>query len=261
MPTKYLFLLFLFTQLNTTIMAQAQDIICDPKTGLCSLAPLPASTTTATPPLNEDTEIIYVGDPMCSWCWGISPALHQLEQQAMQEAGISFRILVGGLRPGGGDEWNEKFQNFLKHHWIEVNERSGQPFGYELFERTEFNYDTEPSCRAVVAARTMQPALEHRFFELVQHYFYVRNQDPNEVDFYQPICEELKLDFAQFSELFQSDAIRQATLAEFQLNRQWGVTGYPTVILRQGDQLTSLARGFATADQMWQRVEQLTKDN
>ncbi len=25
-----------------------------------------------------DLEFIYVGDPMCSWCWGFSPALEQM---------------------------------------------------------------------------------------------------------------------------------------------------------------------------------------
>jgi protein-disulfide isomerase-like protein with CxxC motif len=26
----------------------------------------------------ENKEIIYVGEPMCSWCWGFSPVLRQL---------------------------------------------------------------------------------------------------------------------------------------------------------------------------------------
>jgi putative protein-disulfide isomerase len=190
---------------------------------------------------------------MCSWCWGISPALHQLEYQAAQE-GIPFRIVVGGLRPGGGDPWNEQFKQFLQHHWEEVYTRSGQPFGTELFEREAFNYDTEPSCRAVVTVRHIAPALEHRFFELVQHYFYVQNEDPAEVAFYQPICAKLGIDFAEFSTLFQSMEMRQATVADFQLSRQWGVSGFPTVLIRKGQQLIPIARGFATYEQMWERV-------
>lgn len=236
-------------------MANAQDVICDPETGLCMLPPLD-ETSEQEINWNEDTEIIYVGDPMCSWCWGISPALHQLEHEAAQK-GIPFRIVVGGLRPGGGDPWNEQFQNFLKHHWEEVNTRSGQPFGYELFERASFNYDTEPSCRAVVSVRKLAPALEQRFFELIQHYFYVQNEDPGTVDFYRPICEKLAIDFAEFSNCFQSEEMRKATLADFEMNRQWGVRGYPTVLLRQGNQLVPIARGFATFEQMWEQVKDI----
>jgi putative protein-disulfide isomerase len=167
---------------------------------------------------------------MCSWCWGISPALHELEQRAKQR-GIAFRIVVGGLRPGGGDEWNEQFTSFLQHHWEEIHQRTGQPFNYALLQRDSFNYDTEPSCRAVVAARTLDPNAEHLFFELVQHHFYVQNQDPNQVDFYAPICTKLDLDFDAFKALFESEEIKKRTQSEFAINRQWGVRGYPTVLL------------------------------
>ncbi len=236
-------------------MDKQSEIICDPETGLCIL---PAFEGEANEPIEfrEDLEIIYVGDPMCSWCWGISPALHQLEQQAKQK-GIAFRIVVGGLRPGGGDEWNEKFTSFLGHHWEEVNKRSGQPFNHDLLKRESFNYDTEPSCRAVVAARVLDPNLEHQFFELVQHYFYVQNQDPNQVNFYAPICSKLGLSFEDFKTLFESEEVKQRTRSEFAINRQWGVRGYPTVLFRKEDQLHMLARGYASSEDMWQRLSQI----
>jgi len=237
-------------------MNAQQGAFCDPQTGLCTPAPLQGEA--AEIDYREDVEIIYVGDPMCSWCWGISPALHQLRVEARNKQ-IPYRIVVGGLRPGGGDEWNQDFKDFLKHHWEEVNARSGQPFGYELFNRDTFSYDTEPSCRAVVAAREMNPAIEARFFELVQHYFYVQNDDPAELSFYRPICEKLGLDFDRFAELFQSEAIKKATMAEFQLNRQWGIRGYPTVLIRKGEQLYAIARGYAEFEQMWEAVEEVVK--
>jgi putative protein-disulfide isomerase len=234
-------------------MTNSPKITCDPTTGLCTLPAFEGEAKESIE-FREDVEIIYVGDPMCSWCWGISPALHELEQRAKQR-GIAFRIVVGGLRPGGGDEWNEQFTDFLRHHWEEIHQRSGQPFNYELLQRDSFNYDTEPSCRAVVAARTLDPNAEHLFFELVQHHFYVQNQDPNQVDFYAPICTKLDLDFDAFKALFESEEIRKRTQAEFTINRQWGVRGYPTVLLQKQDQLHLLARGYASSEEMWERLE------
>ena len=238
-------------------MAAQKVGFCDPKTGLCTPAPINEQELTID--YRTDVEIVYVGDPMCSWCWGISPQLNRLEREAAQE-NIPYRIVLGGLRPGGGDPWNDQFKDFLKHHWKEVNDRSGQPFGYDLFEKPEFNYDTEPACRAVVAAREMKPEIEQRFFELVQHHFYVKNQDPAAVTFYQPICETLGLDFDEFSSLFQSEAMKKATAADFQLNRQWGVRGYPTVLLRKDQQLYVIARGYAEFDQLWEAVQGITED-
>ena len=121
------------------------------------------------------------------------------------------------------------------------------------------DYDTEPSCRAVLVARQMAPELEGRFFELVQHYFYVQNRDPKDVGFYKPICESLGMDFNAFTVQFNSPEIKAATQAEFQMNRQWGVTGYPTVVIRKGQQMFVVAQGYATYEQMWERVQAIMK--
>ncbi|MEM8583937.1 MAG: DsbA family protein [Bacteroidota bacterium] len=237
-------------------MIKPEAAYCDPETGLCTPAPL--SESSEVPAFRGDVEIIYVGDPMCSWCWGISPALNQLRQAALAN-GILYRIVLGGLRPGGGDAWNEEFRDFLKHHWEEVNDRSGQPFGHQLFELEQFNYDTEPSCRAVVAARQILPDTESRFFELVQYRFYVLNEDPAQTDFYKPICEELDINFERFTEVFASEEAKAMTLQDFQTNRSWGVRGYPTVIFRKDNQLMAIARGYAEFEQMWGAVEQLVE--
>ena len=129
----------------------------------------------------KSQEVIYVGDPMCSWCWGISDHLKEL-QKYLHEEGIDYNIIVGGLRPGGGDPWNQEMKNFLKHHWDEVNQRSGQPFGSRLFELDHFDYDTEPSCRAVVTAKhILDMGGVSSFFEEVQRKFYVENEEGKKI--------------------------------------------------------------------------------
>lgn len=259
---RFFALLLVFTLSQNLPSANAQTMTipegatCDSKTGLCSPAPLDGQGPTVV--MNEETEIIYVGDPMCSWCWGISPALNHLQRTAAVN-GIPYRIVVGGLRPDDSEQWTPKFQDFLRHHWEEVSARSGQPFNYDLLSADRFQYNTEPSCRGVVTARMMDPSVEARFFELTQHGFYVMNQDPAEVDFYKPICLELGLDFERFGELFVSAEMKAATQADFQLNRQWGVSGYPTILVRKGDQLHAIATGFATFEQMWARAEQVIR--
>ncbi|MEM1215861.1 MAG: DsbA family protein [Bacteroidota bacterium] len=245
---KYLLLTLLIPAYMT-----AQTVICDPETGLCTL-PETTDAPSVETKWDEATELIYVGDPLCSWCWGVSPQLFELEYTAAQQ-GIGFRLVMGGLRPGGGDPWNEQFTEFLRHHWEEVQARSGQPFTQDLLSTEHFHYDTEPPCRAVVVVREMAPPRTHRFYEHVQHYFYVKNQDPNQVAFYEPICQELGLDFAAFAERFASDAYRQKTRQDFALSQSWGVRGFPSVLLRQGERLTMIARGYSDAETMWKRVQ------
>ncbi len=231
---------------------------CDPETGICTPSSLRELKAIGANEIADRQEIIYVGDPMCSWCWGISPALIKLRDHFIPEK-IAFRVVAGGLRPGGGEAWNEEMKNFLRHHWEQVNAASGQPFGYDLMEREEFNYDTEPACRAVVAARPLVKEKEMEFFEAVQRKFYVDSQDPGESPFYESICEEFNVSFEEFISRFDGDEARKETMEEFQLNRRWGVSGYPTIILLNNDKLHMIAHGYASFDQMRERVEHWLK--
>lgn len=227
---------------------------CDPITGICTPSTLQELNEVGTSVLSERQEIIYVGDPMCSWCWGVSPELIKLRDHYIPEK-IAFKVLVGGLRPGGGDPWDDQMKDFLKHHWEQVQERSGQPFGYQLMELDEFNYDTEPACRAVVAARPLVREKEMEFFEAIQRKFYVESEDPGSVSFYESICESAGIDFIEFKTRFESEEAKKETMEEFQLNRRWGVQGYPTVILLNNDKLHMVAHGYASFETMKDQVD------
>ena len=229
---------------------------CDPETGICTPTTLLPDSNISKE--NESlNEIIYVGDPMCSWCWGISPVLNELK--AKYEGIYKFKVVVGGLRPGGGDAWTPEFKTFLKHHWEEVNERSGQPFSYSLFDKASFNYDTEPSCRAILCYRALSPLHELIFFEAIQHKFYVENEDPNEVQFYKSICEAHNLNYTEFEKLFLSQEMKQATHKEFLLNRSWGVNAYPTILFKSNERMDVLSRGYTNLNNLVEKINKIEK--
>lgn len=228
---------------------------CDPVTGACIIEPLP-ETQEATSAPSADREIIYVGDPMCSWCWGMSPALKALEAEGCRR-GLPFRVVVGGLRAGGGERWDDRFRNFLREHWEEIVERTGQPFSMKLLELESFDYDTEPGCRAVVVARDLlEPSKVYDFFSAVQERIYAHGEDPKPVGFYRELCARFGIDFDVFRERFESDEARAKTGDEFRLVRSWGVRSFPTVLLRDGPDLRPIALGFATAEQMIAALDQ-----
>ncbi|MDB2385289.1 DsbA family protein [Polaribacter sp.] len=232
------------------------QVQCDPITGLCELPDFEVENKKIV--WNNDEELFYFGDPMCSWCWGISPQINALERYATQEH-IKFNLIMGGLRPGGGQEWDTSFKNYLKHHWQEVQKKSGQPFSLSLFEKENFNYDTEPACRAVVTVRSIAPEKTVAFYELVQYYFYAKSKDPKELEFYKVICEKLNINFKDFSEKFTSDAMKTATQADFTKSRELGVRGFPTIIYRQKDKLYTIARGYADFEALKNLILEIRK--
>ncbi len=234
-------------------MEKDKNIVCED--GVCNLPGQETQENTMRQKAVEDGTLVYFGDPMCSWCWGITNSLRQLKEE--YKGRLGFRLVMGGLRPGGGDLWNDEMKAFLREHWEHVAQASGQPFNYGLLDWEEFNYDTEPAARAVRVVRDIDSSKELDFYAAVQHAFYVENHDPNQLSFYKPVCEKLEIPFATFQSLFESEGYKQLVRQDFAYAQQVGVRGFPTVALQQGDQLIAIARGYATFEQMRSKVEEL----
>lgn len=201
----------------------------------------------------KNLEIIYVGDPMCSWCWGIAGELERL--RAAHAGHADFALILGGLRPGG-TETNKELGSFLAHHWKQVTELSGQPIVHKILENDGFIYDTEPPSRAVRVVRELDSSREFDFFKAVQEAFYVRNLDTNEVETYLQLCDEFKLDRDRFVELYHSEEMKAATRKDFALAARFGIRSFPTVMLRVGGEFHMLARGYATFEQMDREIRE-----
>ena len=151
---------------------------------------------------------------MCSWCYGISNELEKTVKHF--EDRVDLELVMGGLRAGGGEEWNDSFKDFLRHHWEDVGIRSGQRFSFALLDKASFDYDTEPACRSVVVIEEIKPDVALPFFQEVQKGFYMRSEDPKKVEFYQSICQKLEIDFNTFSTKFESQAAKSNTMKHFQ---------------------------------------------
>ncbi len=224
--------------------------------GVCRVEPV--KNAGAAPELNQDTRVIYVGDPMCSWCYGVSPVVNDLQQYCTAHD-IRFEIVVGGLRAGGGDQWNEGFIAFLRNEWGIIADKTGVEFNFGILDQDYFNYNTEQSCRAVVIARSLLPddnnALLTAFFKGIQTKFYLYNEDPKEVSFYENLCAEAGIDFSAFKTCFEDREWKKRTIAEFRYRSQLGVNSFPSFLLVKGDKVTLLAAGYATLLELVQRIK------
>lgn len=231
---------------------------CDPITGSC-LLPDESSTTQRQPSASSSVVIRYVGDPMCSWCWGISPVVKQLAEFC-DRRGLSFVMTMGGLRAGGGDPWNPAFKTFLSQEWNHIQATTGQPFGFSLLEQAQFNYDTEPACRAIVtaslllAARGLPSSAALAFLAATQYKFYVHGQDPKTEAFYRDICEQVGLPFGEFCQTFTSQRAREAVDQDFARCRQWGVRSFPTLLLEHRGEISLLATGYVNTETLLNRL-------
>ena len=238
---------------------------CDLETGTC-LVPELDNDQKAVNNAESDLSLVYIGDPMCSWCWGASKTIKQAREYAINN-GIGFSVITGGLRPGGGDAWTEDFKNFLRREWRSIESITQQPFTDKLLEREHFNYDTEPSARAVHIARNLWQGNDSNdekllaFFSAIQYKFYVEGEDPNELEFYRSICEKFELDFAVFSEKFKLPQTQKETYEEFKLNRSWGVRGFPSFAIRHGNEVKIIGSGSLPLEKLTKAIDESVEKN
>ena len=186
--------------------------------------------------------LIYVVDPMCSWCWGFSPVWEKIRKQYETQA--SFQLMLGGLRPGNTERFDESRRAYILQHWHAVHERTGQPFNFDFRMGPTFTYDTEPASRATVVTRQLVPGKEWDFLRSVQEAFYVQNADITKTEILEEIAMTLGMETLQFRQVFHDSQTKQFVWDEFDQARQLGVDGFPALLGRHGQSVSTLMHGY-----------------
>lgn len=201
----------------------------------------------------KELTLYYVGDPMCSWCYGFT---NEWNQFCANHPGIKISYIMGGLRPDGTESMSS-LKDFLTEHWQEINQRTGLEFKYDILQQ-DIVYNTEPACRAVACVKSLFPSHEKSFFQKFQQRFYQFNDNPYATATYKSLVAQLGLDADEFEKLYLSADGRKLVLQEFQKARELGANGFPTVMAKYGDQYYTLTRGFTTAQILNQRLSVIT---
>jgi putative protein-disulfide isomerase len=205
-----------------------------------------------------DDLLVYVADPMCSWCYGFGPELTTLRERFPD---VALHIVLGGLRAYNTKVMDKAMARTLAHHWEEVQRQSGQPFSAALLERTDFVYDTEPACRAVVTVRENAPHLALSMMFAVQRAFYAQGLDVTRgevlADVYATVCAEAgesDFDTSAFSVAWASEPIKETTRNDFALTQEWGIGGFPTLLAVHGERPHLIAPGYMKAPALIERT-------
>jgi putative protein-disulfide isomerase len=201
-------------------------------------------------------QFLYFADPLCSWCYGFGPELARfIERHPDHRMGL----VMGGLRPGNTEPMSAAFRDMLRGHWRHVAEASGLPFSEGLLDRPDFIYDTEPPCRGVVTARTIDPEKAFAFFRAVQAAFYRDGREVTRSLVLTDIAAEAGYDRAEFLGALESVEMREATRNDFAMAQSLGVGGFPTLAAARGPQLYLVTSGYVKDDVLAARVAEIER--
>jgi len=199
--------------------------------------------------------LLYIADPMCSWCYGFGPELSAL---LAGHPGMQVDLVMGGLRAYNTNVMDAAMKDTLRGHWEHVRQASGQPFSQALFARDDFVYDTEPACRAIVVARSQAAGLALGLLRAIQTAFYRDGRDVTQGDVLADIAAETGLQRDLFIAAWNSQETQDAARADFTSTQSLGVKGFPILALVENSQLYLIANGYAKADVLQERLAKVT---
>lgn len=201
--------------------------------------------------------LLYIADPLCSWCYGFGPELARL-LAAHRE--LRLHLVMGGLRPYNREPMSAAFRQMLRTHWAHVAQASGLPFSEAIFARADFVYDTEPPCRAVVTAREIDAARAFPYMKAIQAAFYGAGTDVTDAGTLADLAAQCGYEREAFSERFASEAMEECTRADFATAQALGVSGFPTLAVEYGPrELYLVASGFTPAAVLSGRIEEIAR--
>jgi len=168
------------------------------------------------PSKSKNTTVIFIGNPLSPSCWAHRSILHEI-QRYCSDKNINFSILMGYLKQ--------------------------ETFKKDTFMASFVKNDTEPSCRAIAAARILLLQKDPndttllQFFTSIQEKFFEQKEDATRIGFYKSICEAHHLSYDAFADIFNIIS----TVTEFNTIKKLGISSYPNLILDQMGTLYPLA--------------------
>lgn len=206
--------------------------------------------------MTGNRRLIYVHDPMCSWCWAFRPVLDCVTGTLDDSVGLTRWL--GGLAPDTAEPMPDALRETLKATWRRIQEHvPGTHFDFGFWEENVPKRATYRACRAVIAAREQDPSYESPMIDAIQRAYYLERRNPSERDVLIDLARGLGCDTASFAEALDDDRTQSQLDDERQLAASIGARGFPSLYLAIGNQLHPLPTSYGDAQPILDRIEVL----
>jgi putative protein-disulfide isomerase len=200
--------------------------------------------------------LYYVHDPMCSWCWAFRPTLLKLRQ--MLPAGIEFKQLLGGLAPDTDQPMDPAMRQQLQETWRRIQLKLPDTrFNFDFWHKTQPRRATYPACRAVLAARRLDPIMENPMILAIQQAYYLHARNPSDNAVLIQLATELGLPGERFGELLYNQQTQTLLAEEIEQAHHMGAHSFPSLVLQQGPGYWPIPVDYHSVDPMLETLAQV----
>lgn len=173
------------------------------------------------------SKLIYIHDPMCSWCWGYVPTWLKLKEQLEHKIIVEYK--VGGLAADSQQPMPKAMKEMLEDTWHKIQKQLGTQFNYDFWRNCEPRRSTYPACRAALIARKTNK--EAQMIEAIQHAYYLNAQNPSDEATLVALAKSIGLDEEGFANELVSSSLNNELSDELAFVNALPINGFPSLVL------------------------------
>lgn len=201
-------------------------------------------------------KIIYVFDPMCGWCFGFGKVMSAFHAQ--HKDSFEFDVLSGGMVVGEREGPVGDFADYILGAYKRVEEYSGMKFGQpyldQLKTKTLWTSSVKPAI-AIETFKTFNTKDVVAFSHEVQQAHFIDGKDLRDEEVYKQLIKPYGINETDFLKALNNDTLRKQTFDGFQQSANWGITGYPAVLMEFNGKYYAIAKGFTDLETLNRNVQ------
>ena len=239
-------------------MDTKNNMICDLETGICGPGGDEEMQFIDLSAPQKKIDLYYVTDPICSHCWALEPVLRKFTEQYGQY--FNMHTLMGGLL--------EKWDGFadvsngingpedVAGHWREVGEHSRMPIDGTVWLTDPIESSFIPS-RVFKVIQQQNSEIATAFLRRAREALFAFNKNIAKDDILIELVNQVGLDGEKIVAQSKLPDAETSLQEDFQLVRQLGVRGFPTIILLNEEKKGAKIVGARSLEQYVSALKQM----
>ncbi|MEM8767413.1 MAG: DsbA family protein [Pseudomonadota bacterium] len=196
--------------------------------------------------------VYVVTDPMCSWCYGMAAAVEETAHRLAEE--VRFDLLLGGINVHASQPIGEFGRRHLMKLWAEVQETTGQTFGFKLPE--PFVYNSTLPCVALEAFRARTGAAPFGYLHRLQQCLFEEGRNIATADVLDWVAQEFGWARGELAAALEDQTYIHRAAVQFENSRLYGTNALPNVLIERQEERRLLFGGYADSEMMEALIRQ-----
>ncbi len=204
------------------------------------------------------SKIIYIYDPLCGWCYGFSPVIRKIQEEYKDK--MDFDIISGGMIVGDRVGPVGAFADYILKALPRLEELTGVTFGEpylsQLKDKSLFLSSLKP-CIALEVFKSFNEKDAIAFASSMQKAHYIDGKNLEDENVYLELIKPYNIDSTEFLKRWNSDEFKYETTNQFKMIQEWGISGFPAVILVKDNQFYLIAKGYVDYENLQTTIEKI----